>query len=80
MKSDPELASCTVGLGCSRGKTWVQRLLSADPGINITIPTLLPTGDAPAVIRADYMCPSYRIKSVGSLLASVFIGKLALLT
>lgn len=44
--------------------------------MNITVPTVLPSGNAPAVVRVDYLCPQFRIKSPGSLITSVFIGEL----
>jgi hypothetical protein len=46
-----------------------------DPNINVTLPSVLPHGNAPAVIKVDYLCPELRIKSPGSLITSVFVGE-----
>jgi hypothetical protein len=53
----------------------VDNLLASNPDISVTIPSALPSGDAPAVVRVDYLCPQFRIKSPGSLITSVFIGE-----
>ncbi|KAG8765566.1 hypothetical protein FRC12_007430 [Ceratobasidium sp. 428] len=65
---------CSSGLGCTYNSTWAQKLLASDPDLDIVVPSTIPTGDAPAVIRVDYLCPQFRLKSPGSLITSVFIG------
>lgn len=67
--------SCSWGLGCIKGTTWVEQLLASSPELPIAIPSTLASGMAPAVIKVDYLCPHFRIKSPGSLITSVFIGK-----
>ncbi|KAG8780268.1 hypothetical protein FRC12_023266 [Ceratobasidium sp. 428] len=65
---------CSWGIGCVKDTTWVDQLLASNPGLNVTIPSVLSTGNAPAVIAVDYLCPEFRLKRPGSLLTSVFIG------
>ncbi|KAG8731843.1 hypothetical protein FRC12_019530 [Ceratobasidium sp. 428] len=65
---------CSTGIGCTYNSTWVEKLLASDSDLNVAIPTILPTGDAPAVMKVDYLCPQFRLKSPGSLITSVFIG------
>ncbi|QRV74254.1 transmembrane protein [Ceratobasidium sp. AG-Ba] len=72
--NDTQFDNCSWGLGCTKGTTWTKQLLASNPELVIAIPSVLPSGSAPAVIKVDYLCPQFRIKSPGSLITSVFIG------
>ncbi|KAG9084341.1 hypothetical protein FRC06_004119, partial [Ceratobasidium sp. 370] len=84
IQPDPTLAAavhnvtdfslCGWGIGCIQSSTWVEQLLASNPDLSITVPSILPTGHSPVVVRFDYLCPEFRIKSPGSLITSVFIG------
>ncbi|KAG9126273.1 hypothetical protein FRC07_004125 [Ceratobasidium sp. 392] len=45
----PGFRLCSSGIGCIYNTTWVDQLLASDTGIDVTVPSILPTGDAPAV-------------------------------
>ncbi|KAG8697627.1 hypothetical protein FRC08_006406 [Ceratobasidium sp. 394] len=84
IQPDPTLAAlarnvtdfslCGWGAGCIQGSTWVEQLLVSNPKLNITVPSILPTGNSPVVAKIDYLCPEFRIKRPGSLITSVFTG------
>ncbi|KAG8765568.1 hypothetical protein FRC12_007432 [Ceratobasidium sp. 428] len=65
---------CSSGVGCIQNSTWVEQLLNPNSNLSVTIPSILLTGNAPAVVRIDYLCPQFRLKSPGRLIVSVFIG------
>ncbi|KAG8744611.1 hypothetical protein FRC10_009836 [Ceratobasidium sp. 414] len=65
---------CGWGIGCVQNSTWVDQLLVSNPNLSVTVPSILLSGNSPAVVRVDYLCPEFRIKSPGSLVTSVFIG------
>ncbi|KAG8780269.1 hypothetical protein FRC12_023267 [Ceratobasidium sp. 428] len=65
---------CSSGIGCIQNSTWAEQLLKPDSNLSVTIPSILLTGNAPAAVRVDYLCPQFRLKSPGRLIVSVFIG------
>ncbi|QRV74237.1 hypothetical protein RhiJN_02251 [Ceratobasidium sp. AG-Ba] len=65
---------CSWGLGCAQNSTWIDKILASDPNISVAIPSVLAAGNSSAVAKLDYLCPEFRIKPIGSLLTSVFIG------
>ncbi|KAG8678969.1 hypothetical protein FRC09_019381, partial [Ceratobasidium sp. 395] len=69
-----EFSICTWGVGCVRNTTWADQLLASNSDLKVAIPSVLSTGNAPAVIGVDYLCPEFRLKRPGSLVTSVFIG------
>ncbi|KAG8739708.1 hypothetical protein FRC10_005250 [Ceratobasidium sp. 414] len=56
-------------------QTWAQMLLAGRP---VKVGTLTGLHDESAMVTT-YLCPTYRVKSHGSLLASVFIGSATML-
>jgi hypothetical protein len=69
--------TCTWGWGCLNG-TWTDALLSQDPKQSISKGLPLDDFDGPlyaTVIDVKYVCPVFRVKRIGALLVSVFIGE-----
>ncbi|KAG9096737.1 hypothetical protein FRC06_008380 [Ceratobasidium sp. 370] len=83
IKPDPDLSRViahkhislwSLRLGWMHNSTWVDQLLAWNQDLRITVPSILPTGSAPTVIKFDYLCPVFKIKNTGSLITSVFIA------
>ncbi|QRW03191.1 hypothetical protein RhiLY_02190 [Ceratobasidium sp. AG-Ba] len=80
IQSQPNLRICTWGLGCMRGSTWTDQLLASNPDISVAIPSILSAGNTSAVAKVDYLCPEFRMKRLGSLITSMFIGTWSMYT
>ncbi|KAJ1301183.1 hypothetical protein OPQ81_003594 [Rhizoctonia solani] len=68
--------TCTWGWGCLNG-TWTDALLNGNPAtLNITngLPLNSLRSEYPTIIDLKYVCPVFRRKQTGALLASVFVG------